>query len=410
VNETAFKQRCVSTPPAVVAGVMDMVGLGIVRDLGTVGVPVLAVSNWPRESALLSRYCATAPCHDPRYDLEAFLDDMRRIGEGLPRRAVVIPAFEDYVWALSENAHRLDDVFDLPFARWNVMSRIADKEAQFRAARDAGVDVPTSFFLSGDDDLRDAADAVPFPALLKPKTRHQEMRRLLGRKVLLVPRAEELQSAYETACICGPLILQEIIPGDDDSFYTYGAYHDASSRPLGRFVSRKVRQHPRLWGESRIAESFWEEDVAAASESLLQEISYHGVSGTEFKRDPRDGRLKLMEVNARNWLHSPLARLAGVNLSQLAYADAIGAPFVAAPQVDGVRWTDLAHDVPDSVSEMVHGNLNPIAWLGSFRDVRVDCLLSVQDPLPGVVEMSRKVGRRLRRGLDKVGGSSAVDS
>jgi hypothetical protein len=78
--------------------------------------------------------------------------------------------------------------------------------------------------------------------------------------------------------------------------------------------------------------------------------------------------------------------------------------------VDGVRWTDLAHDVPDSVSEMVHGNLNPIAWLGSFRDVRVDCLLSVQDPLPGVVEMSRKVGRRLRRGLDKVGGSSAVDS
>jgi predicted ATP-grasp superfamily ATP-dependent carboligase len=358
MNSDAFTRRCLSTAPAVVVGVVDALGLGIVRDLGSAGVPVLAVGPDARATALLSRYCVSTVCHDPRYEEEAFLDDMTRIGTALPRRAVVLPAFDDYVWALSRHAGRLDDLFLLPFARWGVMRRLADKEEQMKAAWNVGVHTPRTFFVHGPGDLRDAADAVPFPALFKP-LRHQEMRRRFGFKVILVPTAEDLASAYEKAKVCGALMLQEIVPGGDEAFYTYGAYHDASSRPLGRFVSHKVRQHPRLYGESRIAETLWVEDVAEAAEALLGELSFHGVSGTEFKRDPRDGRLKLMEVNARNWIHSPLARIAGVNLSLIAYADARGVPFEAPPQVDGVRWTDIVHDGPDSLGEMVRGELGP---------------------------------------------------
>ena len=397
-----FLRRCLTTPPAVVVGVVDAVGLGIVRDLGSVGVPVLAVGPDATATALLSRYCVTARCHDPRYEEEAFLDDMRRIGAALPRRAVVFPAFDDYVWALSEHADRLEDLFLLPFARWDVMRRLADKEEQMKAAWNAGVATPRTFFVRGPEDLRDAAEAVPFPALFKP-LRHQEMRRRFGFKVVLVTTVDDLASAFEKASVCGPLMLQEIVPGGDEEFYTYGAYHDASSRPLGRFISRKVRQHPRLYGESRIAESLWVEDVAADAETLLGELSFHGVSGTEFKRDPRDGRLKLMEVNARNWLHSPLARVVGVNLSLIAYADATGAPFVGPPQVDGVRWTDIVHDGPDSLGEVLLGELGPGTWLRSYRSARVDCLLSLQDPKPAVVEISRLAGRQVKRWRSTIG-------
>ena len=142
-----FMRRCLTTPPAVVVGVMDTVGLGIVRDLGSVGVPVLAVGPDTTATALLSRYCVTARCHDPRYEEEAFLDDMRRIGAALPRRAVVFPAFDDYVWALSEHADRLEDLFLLPFARWDVMRRLADKEEQMREVDWNGVQVLDVVFL-----------------------------------------------------------------------------------------------------------------------------------------------------------------------------------------------------------------------------------------------------------------------
>ena len=58
----------------------------------------------------------------------------------------------------------------------------------------------------------------------------------------------------------------------------------------------------------------------------------------EFKRDPRDGGYKLMEINARHWLWHSLAAACGVNLSYVAYRDAIGDPFVAPRQIDGRRW------------------------------------------------------------------------
>ena len=96
-----------------------------------------------------------------------------------------------------------------------------------QAAWAAGVDTPRTFFVHGPDDLEEAAREVPFPALFKP-LRHQEMRRRFGVKVVLAETAADLAAAYEKASICGGLMLQEIVPGDDQAFYTFGAYHDAA--------------------------------------------------------------------------------------------------------------------------------------------------------------------------------------
>ena len=46
---------------------------------------------------------------------------------------------------------------------------------------------------------------------------------------------------------------------------------------------------------------------------LLKEIGYYGLSEVEFKKDPRDGRYKLLEINARTWLWHSLAIRCGVD-------------------------------------------------------------------------------------------------
>jgi predicted ATP-grasp superfamily ATP-dependent carboligase len=213
---------------------------------------------------------------------------------------------------------------------------------------------------------------------------------------------DDVPGAYEKASVCGPLMMQEVVPGDDTDFYTFGAYQDASSRALGVFVSRKVRQHPRNFGESRIAESCWVDEVADDALRLLHELSFHGVSGTEFKRDPRDGRLKLMEVNARHWLHHCLATAAGVNLSLIAYGDALGRPIEGGKQIDGVRWLDFPRETRDSLLELARGELSVATFVSGLRTVRVDAVFSLDDPLPALRELVNATTLQVQRDLPKL--------
>ncbi len=363
---------------------------------------MIAMDSDPAAMGLASRYAIPLMCHDPRHDgEEALIQDLEQLGAALPQRAVLFPAFDDHVWALSRHAERLARFYILPLANWDVMHRVADKELQMQAALKAGIDIPMTAFVHGPEDLEEAAACIRFPALFKP-VQAQEMRRRFGFKVILIPTPGDLAPAYEKARVCGPLLLQEIVPGEDDAFYTCGVYQNASSQPLGIFVSRKVRQHPPGFGEARIAESDWVDEVAEVTLQFLSALSFHGVSGTEFKRDPRDGRLKLMEVNARHWLHHPLATAAGVNLSLIAYSDALGRPLEGGRQTDGIRWMDFMHEVPDSLSELTRKELSLQACLAGFRNVRLDALYSFDDPAPALHHLIRVVGKRLRRGLSKI--------
>jgi predicted ATP-grasp superfamily ATP-dependent carboligase len=135
--------------------------------------------------------------------------------------------------------------------------------------------------------------------------------------------------------------------------------------------------------------SKWDPELAEAGLRLLRELSYHGVSQVEFKRDPRDGRYCLMEVNARHWMWHALAAACGVNLSLAAYMDAIGQPFLAPRQVDGPKWVVATKDGPLSAREMLHREQSLVGWLGSWRGVKVDGVLALEDPAPGVRNVAR---------------------
>jgi len=118
----------------------------------------------------------------------------------------------------------------------------------------------------------------------------------------------------------------------------------------------------------------------------------------EVKRDPRDGRYRLMEINARHWMWHSLAAACGVNLSLAAYRDAIGQPFIAPRQKDGRKWSVAIKDFSDGVREVRRRELGVVEWLGSYRGLRVDGVLSLSDPLPGLKSLGRIVRRRLPGG------------
>ena len=382
--------------PAIVLQVSWANGLDIIRDLAIADVPLLAVDANPRALGLRSRLAAGMVCPDPSADEEAFLVFLEQLGPRLPRRAVLFPTHDQYIWPISKNAKRLEPWYIIPFSRWATMQRLHDKREQLETAQRVGVDIPKTVFVDGDDDLARGADEIGFPAIFKPveslafKTRFR-------RHVLEIASRDELLRVYDKVRDCGTLMLQDIIPGGDEELYTLGSYLDAQSRPLAQFTGHKLRQHPPRFGHVSMAVSLWVPELAEAGLRLLHELGYHGVSQVELKRDPRDGRYRLMEVNARHWMWHSVATASGVNLSLAAYRDAIGDPFVAPRQTDGARWVVSLTDARDAFARWRKGDQKLVPWLRSYRGVKVDGLYSLRDPLPGALLTARQLRTMITR-------------
>ncbi len=84
-------------------------------------------------------------------------------------------------------------------------------------------------------------------------------------------------------------------------------------------------------------------------------------------------------------------RAAGSNLSFAAYRDAIGDPYIARRQQDGVKWIVANKDVPLALLEIAKRQRSAPEYLRSLRGTRMDGLHALDDPLPGLLE--RRHGR-----------------
>ncbi len=391
-----FLAAAAARPPAAVFQVGYACGLDILRDLGRHGVPLLAFDPAPDAIGLRSRYATARVCPDPLADEEAFVTWLETVGPGLPQRAVAFPSHDEFIWPLSRHAGRLEPWYIVPFSRWDVMSRVHDKRAQMEAAVRAGVDTPTTVFVGSGAELEAAAGEIPFPAVLKP-VESLAFKRRFHRHILDVETPAELRRIYDKVDDLGVLMLQERIPGGEEELWTVGSYLDAESRPLAVFTGHKLRQYPHAGGSALAGVSRWDEKLADAGLRLLRELRFHGVSQVEFKRDPRDGRFRLMEVNARHWKWHGLAARCGVNLSYAAYRDAIGDPYIARRQQDGVKWIVVNKDVPLALMEIARRQRSAREYARSLRGTRMDGLHAFDDPLPGLFNAGAAVRQVLTR-------------
>jgi predicted ATP-grasp superfamily ATP-dependent carboligase len=393
-----FLDAAAARNAAIVMQVSWANGLDIIRDLSAAGVPLLAIDANPRALGLHSRLAAGQVCPDPREDEDAFVSWLAGLGPRFARRPVLFPTHDQYIWPISRNAERLESSFLIPFSRWDTMKRLHDKRAQMEAAWRVGVDTPKTVFVDSDEDLERGAEEIGFPAIFKP-VESLAFKVRFRRHVLEIGSREELLRTYDAVRDCGTLMLQDIVPGGDEELYTLGSYLDAQSRPLAVFTGHKLRQHPPRFGHVSMAVSAWVPELAEAGLRLLHELGYHGVSQVEFKRDPRDGRYRLMEVNARHWMWHSLATACGVNLSLAAYRDAVGDPYIAPRQTDGKKWVVALTDVRDALSGWRRHETKLGPWLRSYRGVSVDGLYSLRDPVPGLLI----TGRQLKRFVTRTG-------
>ncbi len=317
-------------PAALVIDVGWVNGLAAIRALGRAGVPVLALDHRAGALGFRSRYALPVRTPDPAEDEEAFIDLLRQIGAALEQPAPVFATHDEPLNAVGRARESLGERFLYPFPPWDRLARIQTKRSQLEAAQAAGVEVPRTRHPRSAAEARAAGEELGYPVLVKPSST-EGFKRRFGRQAFRCENGEDVERAYADTEPFEPMV-QELIPGGDDTLYTVGSYLREGGEPLGVFSGRKLRQTPPGIGTCRVGEAVWVEEPVEAALSLLCGLQFNGISQVEFKRDVRDGSFKLMEVNPRLWQWHELASASGVDIPRIAYEDLLGEPLPPASQ------------------------------------------------------------------------------
>jgi predicted ATP-grasp superfamily ATP-dependent carboligase len=362
--------------PALVLNVGRLVlhhgGVGIIRSLGRMGVPVYATVEHRWTPAAVSRYLAGAFVWDTR-GLEAtrFLAGMRLIGKQINRRAVLIPTGDDAAILIAEHAAELREWFIIPRQPPSVPRSVANKRELYRLCEKAGVACPKSVFPTCADDVRRFAVTARFPVIVKAAEAWELP--VGGRSTVLAVTPEKLLAIYEATDERrrSNLIIQEFIdPLRGADWFFHGYRNDESDLCIG-FTGRKHRSYPPLCGPTTLGRSVTNLELRRQAEVLLQTLSYGGIVDMDFRFDGGDSRYKLLDFNPRIGAQFRLFETeAGIDVARALYLDMTGQGVPSAEPVDDRVFIAELHDIAASVGYSYRGLLTGCEWRRSLQGRR----------------------------------------
>jgi predicted ATP-grasp superfamily ATP-dependent carboligase len=391
-----------ASPPVLLLG-----GVNLVRCLGLAGIPAVVASSDASEPAFASRHCdatAVIPPLERPHAVNRLIGVGERLRDVAGRRIPLMCGSDDGLELIYANRARLQRHFLLLLNDAPIAEALLDK-ARFQAlAAKAALPVPREYQWDGTGEtaLAHAATEV----LVKPKSKidwHASAlhERLFpdGGKARIFASGAEAMADPAVALFRNELAFQEYIPGDDRSLWSFHGFADEKGEVLASFVGRKIRTDPPITGESAYIEMAHDESLEALGRDIAARLPLKGPFKMDFKRDPRDGRWLLLEINARYNLWHYLGASNGVNLMRVAYDYLVErkrpAPMAARRTY---RWLWLEADWRAFRALHARGELSFVGWLGSIAFSRRVCnLFAWHDPGPWLRFWRLRIARRANR-------------
>lgn len=382
------------SPPALLLG-GGVVALSVARGLSEAGIPVIGLGHRDdplRYSRFRTEFVDTGSGEGAQ---ERWLEWL----EQGPRSGVILPCCDDALELIARNRNLLVELGYSPAeANDDVVLAMLDKARTAELTSAAGIGLPRTAVVERGRPLADELEGFAFPCALKPRESHRFARHFgMHTKLLVVASREALERELARLPDDLEMIATEIVPGPDQ-FCSYYSYIDERGEPLFHYTKQKLRQFPIRFGLGTYHRSDWNPEVAETGLRFFREIGLRGLGCVEFKRDERDGELKLIECNHRFTAADALQRACGLDLGLLAYERALGRP--GDPPGDYRRGVGLWFPVEDTRAFLAYrrrGELSLLAWLRSLAGPLRFPEGSMRDPLPSIVAALRRPGRALRR-------------
>jgi D-aspartate ligase len=324
---------------AVVLG-LSPTGLHVLRELGAAEVPLIGVTS-SIEPGLYSKYLKNSVTVLAKGGSDRLCEDLLKMADRSDRRWVLIPTSDSYIEFIVQYRKVLARSFRFQ-ASYNpeLYEAIVDKRAFAELCRVHDVDSPQCWIRESSE-LEELLGGIEFPILLKPAFIHVARSQMRGRKVLVARDRQEYRKAVsEARSFGGRWLIQEVIPGPESEITLFSAYFDSKQRAHQAFTARKLRQYPPGFGSASLVLSQRLEETKHLSIELFRALKYEGIASAEFKRDPRDDRLKIIEINPRPSLWFAAAHHAGRRISLACFCDLVGMelPEEENQQAENVLW------------------------------------------------------------------------
>jgi len=369
--------------PAIVLSTHTM-GLGVIRALGIMGVPIIAVCYDDGDMGYVSKYVKEkvyAPHPEKSEDqfIELLIESAARFGGGL-----LIPASDETLAAVSRHKSLLEDHYLVACTEWEITERFIDKKYTYALADAIGVPAPKTIVPQSIEGVERCSQTIQYPCLVKPRQSHRYYD-LFDQKMVRVDNFDQMIAAYQQAADVGlEVMLQELIPGDDSHGANYNSY-SWDGEPLVECTAQQLRNGPPEVGSPRVVMSKDIPEVIEPGRKILQAMGFYGFSCTEFKKDPRDGIYKIMEVNGRHNRSSLLAVRCGINFPWLQYKHLVQGELPSPCDYRrGAYWISLARDVVYSVQYRNKERYSLIQYIRPYIRPHVFAIFDWKDPMPFV--------------------------
>lgn len=170
------------------------------------------------------------------------------------------------------------------------------------------------------NNLEEAIDYVDFPSLIKPNITSG------GRGMSIVNSMEALRSKLgPTMEVFGDCTLQEYIPFGGKQ-YKVQLFRNADGKILNTTVVEKIRFYPEKGGSSCCNLSIEAPELVKLTEEVLKELNWEGFADFDLIEDPRDGVIKIMEINPRLPACIKASFNAGVDFAEMYVDYCLGNP------------------------------------------------------------------------------------
>jgi len=377
--------QCDSSTPVVVLPGARQGGLGIVRSLGRLGIPVYMIDPDPAAPALHTRYCRGKFVHNFEKDSAAaaiaFLGSVRK---QLGRKAILIPTSDTLAMFVDEHAATLREWFLFPERPEGLARSLSSKKEMYLLACRHGVPTAATAFPQSRREVIEYLERARFPLVLKA-IYGARIKFRAGQPVQIVRSASELLKRYDA--LEDPsepnLMLQEYIPGGEDSIWMFNGYFDSASECVVGFTGKKLRQCPAYTGQTSLGICLRNEQVARTTCDLMRAVGYRGIIDLGYRYDARDGQYKILDVNPRIGATFRLfVGDNGMDVARALYLDLTGQPIEAAPAREGRKWIVEDSDLVSSIRYHRDGRLTLGGWLRSLRGIQECALWASDDPLP----------------------------